>query len=185
MEEPFVHRIFNNKQNEIKKNMYLSRLGFAKENPEKKKAIFDKSIFAFPVKHYNEPEVKKLFTARAGEKKENFSVLEMDEYSVFIGDIYRVGDATIKVTQPGRVSQQEMENGLKTGWYFRVLEEGKIQPENDLHLLDRPNPKWSIAACNEVMYLDRDNLRSADELFHCTDLGIIWRKTLRKRLRGF
>ena len=185
MEEPFVHRILTSKQNEIINIMYLSRLGFAKENPEKKKAIFDKSIFAFPVKHYNEPGIKKLFTERAGEKKENFSVLEMEEHTVFIGDIYQLGEATIQVSQPGIVSQKEMENGLKTGWYFRVLEAGKIQPKKDLQLIERPNPQWSIAACNEVMYLDRENLWSADKLFHCTDLGIIWRKTLRKRLRGF
>ncbi|CEI82915.1 MOSC domain-containing protein [Oceanobacillus oncorhynchi] len=185
MEEPFVHRILTSKQKEIINIMYLSRLGFAKENPEKKKAIFDKSIFAFPVKHYNEPGIKKLFTERAGEKKENFSVLEMDEHTVFIGDIYQLGEATIQVSQPGIVSQKEMENGLKTGWYFRVLEAGKIQPKKDLQLIERPNPQWSIAACNEVMYLDRENLWSADKLFHCTDLGIIWRKTLRKRLRGF
>lgn len=185
MEEPFVHRIFNNKQNEIKNSMFLSRLGFAKENPDKKVAIFDKCIFAFPIRHYNEPDTDKLFTKRAGEKKENLSVLEMDEYSVFIGDIYQFGKAVIQVSQPGTVSQREMENGLKTGWYFRMLEEGKIQPESDLQLIERPNPKWSIAACNEVMYIDRDNLWKADELFHCTDLGIVWRKTLRKRLRGF
>lgn len=66
-----------------------------------------------------------------------------------------------------------------------MLEAGKIQPKKDLQLIERPNPQWSIAACNEVMYLDRENLWSADKLFHCTDLGIIWRKTLRKRLRGF
>lgn len=185
MEEPFVHRIFNNKQNEIKNSIYLSRLGFAEENPEKKKAIFDKSIFAFPIKHYNNPDTDKSFIERVGENKENFSVLEMDEYSVFIGDIYRLGKATIQVSQPGRVSQREIENGLKTGWYFRVLEEGKIQPEKDLQLVERPHPQWSIAACNEIMYLNRDNLWGADELFHCEDLGIIWRKALRKRLRGF
>lgn len=185
MEEPFVHRIFNNNQNEIKNSMFLSRLGFAKENPEKKKAIFDKSIFAFPIKHYNDSNTEGNFTERVGEKKENFSVLEMDEYSVFIGDIYKLGNAAIQVSQPGMVSQKEMENGLKTGWYFRVIEEGKIRPESDLVLVERPHPQWSVASANEVMYLDRENLWRADELFHCTDLGIIWRKALRKRLRGF
>lgn len=48
------------------------------------------------MKHYNEPGIKKLFTERAGEKKENFSVLEMDEHTVFIGDIYQLGKQRFK-----------------------------------------------------------------------------------------
>lgn len=47
MEEPFVHRILTSKQKEIINIMYLSKLGFAKENPEKRKLSLIKVFLLF------------------------------------------------------------------------------------------------------------------------------------------
>ncbi|BAC12691.1 hypothetical conserved protein [Oceanobacillus iheyensis HTE831] len=185
MEEPFVHKIINQGQF-IENEMYLSKKGFIENNREPlKKSDLDKAISAFPIKHYSNPDNEALFSERVGEKKENFSILEMDEFSVFIGDIYQLGEAIIQVSQPGIVKREEVENGFRTGWYFRVIKEGTVRPETDLVLQERPYPQFSIAACSEIMYMNRDDLWAADDLFQCEALGHTWRKALRKRLRGY
>src|SRR5699024_7267779 len=62
--------------------------------------------------------------------------------------------------------------------------EGDVFPKIDIELIDRPYPQWTIAACNEVMYIYKDNLRLADELASCDLLADSWRKSLQNRLRG-
>ncbi|MFS0752680.1 MOSC domain-containing protein [Oceanobacillus sp. 1P07AA] len=184
MEEPFVHKIIKQGQL-IESEMYLSKNGFIEKLEPLKKSDVDKAVFAFPIKHYSNTSNDTVFSDRVGEKKENFSILEMDEFSVFVGDIYQFGEATIQVSQPGIVTREEVENGYRTGWYFRVVNEGNIQAETDLTLLERPYPQFSIAACSEIMYINREDLWAADELFQCEALGLTWRKALRKRLRGY
>lgn len=184
MEEPYVHKIMADNKT-LEDTILLKHTGFLSdaEKQETKKSNVDKAIFAYPIKHYTNEEG--LSAENIGKNGENFSVLEMDEFSVFVGDTYEIGEAIIQVSQPGPVSAEQLQNGLQTGWYFRVIQEGKIQQGTDLRLLERPYPQWSIAACTEIMYVNRDDFRAADELYTCEALGVIWRQALRKRLRGF
>ncbi|WP_249871728.1 MOSC domain-containing protein [Oceanobacillus saliphilus] len=187
MEEPYVHKIFA-ENNEVSDPIFLKKQGFlhVTEMTGANNSTLDKAIFAYPIKHYPTPEEDVGdATDRIGAIGENFSVLEMDEFTVFIGDTFRMGEAIIQVSQPGPVSAKHLQNGLRTGWYFRVVKEGYIQEGTDLELLERPYPQWSIAACTEVTFLHKDDLRAADELYSCLLLGGIWRRTLKKRLRGF
>ena len=179
MEEPHVHKIFTNHK-ELMESFLLQKTGFLSEaaSQDTNKSKMDKAIFAYPIKHYTELQ-------DMGSNGENFAVLEMDEFTVFIGDTFKIGDAIIQVSQPGPVSRQHLQGGLQTGWYFRVIQEGMIQGATDFELLERPYPEWSIAACTEVVYLHQDDFRAADDLYACEALGDIWRRTLRKRLRGF
>ncbi|WP_339229410.1 MOSC domain-containing protein [Oceanobacillus sp. FSL K6-2867] len=179
MEEPYVHKIFLNNK-EIQKPFSLQKTGFLRdtESGEVAKSKLDKAIFAYPIKHYTDLQ-------EIGTNGEHFAVLEMDEFTVFIGDTFKIGDAVIQVSQPGPMSRQQLQNGLQTGWYFRVIQEGLIQGATDFELLERPYPEWSIAACTEVVYLHQDDFRAADDLYACDALGDIWRRTLQKRLRGF
>lgn len=122
---------------------------------------------------------------------ENFSVLEMDEFTVCIGDTYQFGDAIIQVSQPGSPTLSSIDNFSLlaknkgcTGWFFRVVEEGQIISRIDLDLVERPFPQWTIAACNEVMHIYKDDLRLADELASCELLSSHWKRLLIRRLRG-
>ncbi|WP_067725182.1 MOSC domain-containing protein [Oceanobacillus damuensis] len=187
MEEPYVHKIFLVKQ-ELKGPFLLRKHGFLNEiDIHKSKSLgMDKAVFTYPIKHYSEDHTEGRNSEDSmGTIGENFAVLEMDEFTVFIGDTFRMGEAIIQVSQPGPVTAKHLQNGLNTGWYFRVVQEGEIRGGTDLELIDRPYPQWSIAACTEVIFLDKHNLRAADELYSCELLGGIWRNSLRKRLRGF
>jgi len=184
MEEPYVHKIIDNKQT-IGKSIFLTKTGFLTEHDREQvtKSQLDKAVFAYPIKHYTEEDGVSI--ERIGTNSEHFAVLEMDEFTVFIGDTYQIGEAIIQVSQPGPVSAEQLRTGLRTGWYFRVIQEGRIQEGTDLRLLERPYPQWSIAACSEIMYLSRDDFRAADDLYSCEALGDTWRRALRKRLRGY
>ncbi|MEC5425631.1 MOSC domain-containing protein [Virgibacillus sp. C22-A2] len=221
MEEPHVHKIFTGKVNQVgEKNspdrmnrpwesgmfksefdekIWLSQSGLSGDEVADKKNHGgpEKAIFAYPLKHYmNWQEELKIDSIGMGSMGENFAVLEMDEFTVCIGDTYKIGEAIIQVSQPRQPCWKparrfqvldfalRIQNSGRTGWYFRVLKEGHIQAPADMECIDRPYPQWSIAACNEIMHVYKDDLRLADDLASCDLLAENWKRTLGKRLRG-
>lgn len=194
MEEPHVHKIFidkaeNSLEMETNKKIWLSKNGLSDADTEEEKAVF-----AYPIKHYTYWLENHELEEEMGGMGENFAVLEMDEFTVSIGDTFKLGDAVLQVSQPQTPKwelfhrfhiEKHIMNTGKTGWYFRVLEEGYIQATSDLELIDRPYPHWSIAACNEVMYFNKEDFRTADDLLACELLAQSFKKPLRKRLWGF
>lgn len=221
LNEPFVHKIFIGKvkqmgdskatkamdkpwesgifKDEYDEKIWLGKTGFAGDEVGDKKNHGgpEKAVFAYPIKHYKywkeELEVESIDIGGMGE---NFAVLEMDEFTVCIGDTYKIGDAVIQVSQPRQPCWKparrfgvidlalRIQNSGRTGWYFRVLQEGDVISGIDLELIERPYPQWSIAACNEVMHMYKDDLRLADDLASCDLLATNWKRTLNKRLRG-
>lgn len=189
MDEPFIHKVFIENGQQTDEQIWLGKIGLTQDE----KTDQEKAAFAYPIQHY--AYWKESFADDSmdmGAVGENFSVLEMNEFTVCIGDTYKFGDAIIQVSQPGSPilkSNKELktiaQNSGRTGWYFRVLKEGHIISRIDLELIERPFPQWTIAACNEVMYLYQDDLRSADELASCVLLSVHWKRMLQKRLRGF
>lgn len=187
--------MFKDKQ---KEQVYLSKTGLNGDEvaDTKNHGGPEKALFAYPIAHYKYwNEIEKIEMDYGG-MGENLAVLEMDEFSVFIGDTYEFGEAIIQVSQPRQPCWRparryrdkqlalKIQNTGRTGWYFRVLKEGYVEEKTDLLLVDRPYPQWSIAASNEVMHLNKDNLRLTEELASCELLAPNWQKTLHDRLRG-
>src|SRR5699024_10411123 len=71
-----------------------------------------------------------------------------------------------------------------TGWYYRVLNEGHMEAGTELTLVERPYPKWTVAAANEVMHVKKDDLDLSAELAAIPSLAVNWKRRLEKRLRG-
>ncbi|WP_284141353.1 MOSC domain-containing protein [Virgibacillus sp. LDC-1] len=221
MNEPFVHKIFTGKVRSLgseaatdrmerpwetgmfkeaeENQLWLGKTGLAGDEVADKKNHGgpEKAVFAYPIKHYAawQQELNRT-DIDLGAMGENLAVLEMDEFTVCIGDTYRFGDAIIQVSQPRRPCWKparrfklidlalRIQNSGRTGWYFRVLEEGHVISGIDLELIDRPYPEWTIAACNEIMYVRKEELHLAYELSHCELLAENWRTSLNKRLNG-
>lgn len=196
MEKPWETGMF---KDEFSEQIMLRKTGFIGDEVADKKNHGgpEKAVFAYPIKHYTYwKEELELESIDMGAMGENFAVLEMDEFTVCIGDTYKIGDAVIQVTQPRQPCWKparrfgiidfalRIQKSGRTGWYFRVLQEGNVISGIDLELIDRPYPEWSIAACNEVMHVYKDDLRKADDLASCDLLGENWKRTLNKRLRG-
>ncbi|QDV66773.1 6-N-hydroxylaminopurine resistance protein [Rosistilla carotiformis] len=131
---------------------------------------------------------------RAGAFGENFTVSDLTEQDVCIGDVWSVGDAVVQVSQPRQpcwklarrwgikdLAYQVQQTG-RTGWYFRVLEEGLVGPGMRLGLVDRSSDPWTIEAANRVMHHDKQNLDDASRLAAVAALSPSWQATLQKRI---
>lgn len=221
MDEPYVHKLFKGKvkkmgvpnasdpmdrpwetgifKKDTDQKLWLSKTGLDGDEVGDKKNHGgpEKAVFAYSIKHYTFwKDDLAIDSIDVGGMGENLAVLEMDEFTVCIGDTYKFGDTIIQVSQPRRPCWRparrfrtvdlalRIQNTGRTGWYFRVLREGYVQSRVDLELIERPYPQWSIAACNEVMYLYKDDLRLTDDLASCELLSENWKRTLQKRLRG-
>lgn len=100
---------------------------------------------------------------------ENISSIGLTEDNVCIGDIFLLGSGKVQVTH-GRdacqtmdnlfhttVMSTEMHDNHKTGWFYRVLEEGEIKLGDQITLIERPNPNWTIAKVQAYRYEQQPN----------------------------
>ncbi len=109
----------------------------------------DKAVYAYDLGGYKywRREVRVDFPF--GQFGENLTVEGMPETEVRVGDAYRIGTAVLQVSQPRSpcfklALKMERPAFLKaflasgrTGFYFRVLEEGEIGAGDDIQLLSR------------------------------------------------
>ncbi|MFC4559450.1 MOSC domain-containing protein [Virgibacillus kekensis] len=178
-------------------DQWLSKTGFTGDEVADKKNHGgpEKAVFAYPESHYSYwQEQLEIETIDAGGMGENLSLVHADEYSVCIGDTYRFGESIIQVAQPRKPCWKparrfnvkdlavRIQTTGRTGWYFRVLKEGRASAGQQLHLIERPYPQWTIAVCNEVTHEMKDDLKRAAELVSCELLAENWKKSLNKRL---
>ncbi|HET6504903.1 MAG TPA: MOSC and FAD-binding oxidoreductase domain-containing protein [Amycolatopsis sp.] len=114
-----------------------------------------------------------------GQFGENFTVDGLPDDEVYIGDRYRIGEAEFEVTQPRvtcfrvgmRLGEPTMAALLvahhRPGFYFRVIEEGRVQAGDEI-VRTRVGPHWmSVADVDALLYLpDRDieQLRAAVDI---------------------
>ncbi|CAM3062637.1 MOSC domain-containing protein [Filibacter tadaridae] len=155
----------------------------------------EKAVFAYPKEYYpywqQELDISDI---KVGGMGENFSVANVTEQSISIGDTFEIGGAILQVSQPRQpcwkpARRYKIKNFAlliqdtgKTGWYFRVLQEGIVEAGQTFNLVDRPSPKWTIEQCNHVMHVDKNNLQSAAELAECEWLAVNWKARLQKRV---
>ena len=155
----------------------------------------EKAVCVYPLEHYS------YWAARLERKLEprafgeNFSTEKLLEPEVCLGDSYRVGNATVQVSQPRQPCfKLATRHGVKelalwaqetgfTGFYL-CLEAGEICTGDDIMLLERPTRSLSIAEANRVMHRDKYDVLSIERLLSIPALSVSWRRTLEKRLRG-
>jgi MOSC domain-containing protein YiiM len=125
---------------------------------------------------------------------ENLTVVDQTERDVCIGDVLRLGEATVEVSQPRspcwklgrRWAHPELtartRDTDRTGWYVRVLATGVVAPDAALTLLDRPFPEWTVIEANRVRVHDRGDLDAAEHLAACPALAASWAAALRARV---
>jgi MOSC domain-containing protein YiiM len=125
---------------------------------------------------------------------ENFTTEGLIEEAVHIGDRLRVGSAEFMVTQPrmpcyklgirfGRpeIVKRFLQSG-RSGFYLRVLEEGRITTGDSVDWLIRDEHGFTVTEIVNLYQADEANqdlLRQASEL---SALPPFWRDYFRKRL---
>lgn len=95
---------------------------------------------------------------------ENLSGLGLVEGDACIGDVFRLGDALVQISQPRspcfKLNQrfgyphfsQVMQLSGRCGWLLRVLEEGRVTPDAELRLADRPYPELTVKRAADILF---------------------------------
>lgn len=121
---------------------------------------------------------------------ENLTVDGLDEDTVCIGDLLEIGAVRLEVSQPRQpcatLARRHQVPDLVTvvrrngrsGWYLRVLLEGRLEAGQDIRLLDRPNPAWTIRRAARARLGRHRNPAEAAELARCQGLSEGWRRQL-------
>jgi len=155
----------------------------------------EKAINAYPFEHYRYwQETIGLQDLQAGAFGENFTVTGVLESDVCIGDIFEIGDTRLQISQPRQPCWKlarrwrvkdfalRVQDTGRTGWYFRVLQEGMVEAGSKLTITERPYPQWTIALANDVMHQRIFDMGAARSLMECHLLSVRWKETLAKRL---
>jgi MOSC domain-containing protein YiiM len=156
----------------------------------------DMAVYAYPFEHYRFwEETLGRSGFPFGQFGENLTVEGLTEGTVRVGDIFRVGDALLQVTQPrvpcyklalrmgeGPDFLRRFLDSGRLGFYLRVVEEGEIGAGD---IIERVNTDgWSVTIAEFIhIYLhekhDPDSLR---RVLASRDLGDAWRIYLEKML---
>jgi len=120
----------------------------------------DKAIHHYPHDHYvwwrEKLGAHPLLEAH-GAFGENVATHGLTEDAVCIGDRWRLGTALVEVSQgrqpcwklnhrfDGAPVLANVVHSRRTGWYYRVVEEGAVAAGDALDLIARPFPDWSVA----------------------------------------
>lgn len=180
-------------KNCVYQQVLVNRLGL-KDDAQADRAVhggIDKAVYAYPSENYtlwhNEfPEHSSIWGL--GSVGENLALAGLDESEVHIGDIFRLEFVVLQVTQPRkpcfklalrfnddpRIALRMVREG-RTGWYFRVLEEGLLSDGQQLTLLERPHADWSIRRVNKAAYDRSTTEETLREIAALPELSAAWR----------
>jgi MOSC domain-containing protein YiiM len=119
----------------------------------------DKALHHYPADHYvhwGTLAVDHPLLNAPGAFGENISTYGLVEDAVCIGDRFRLGTALLEISQPRQPCWKQGERmewttlpkmmirERRSGWYYRVIEEGAGEAGDELALVDRPFPDWTV-----------------------------------------
>jgi MOSC domain-containing protein YiiM len=124
---------------------------------------------------------------------ENFTVEGMPDDQIHIGDVFRIGGALLEVTQPRTPCfKLEMKMGLpdfprqfvmsgRSGFYFRVLEEGEVGPGDSIELVQVGPEQITVREFTRIHYFDYDNQEKIHRVLRLASISPEWRHTFEAR----
>jgi MOSC domain-containing protein YiiM len=130
----------------------------------------DKAVYAYPFEHYDywRSELPDM-DLPLGIFGENFTTTGLKEAEVNIGDRFRIGNLILMVTQPRlpcyklgiRFGRPDMVKRFlasrRTGFYFRVLQEGEVGVGDTLELVSRDDHHITVADITQLYVREEDN----------------------------
>jgi MOSC domain-containing protein YiiM len=130
-----------------------------------------KAVYVYPSEHYDfwkrELPGMELPWGMFGE---NFTTVGLLESQLNIGDKFHVGSATVTVTEPrmpcyklgikfGRPDiVKKFLASERTGFYFRVLEEGEVGADDGIRLIERNNDGLRVSDVTSLYTHEKANL---------------------------
>jgi MOSC domain-containing protein YiiM len=167
----------------------------------------DKAVHFYPVEHYAEwradfakggleahPHLERL-----GGFGENISALGMTEDVVHIGDRFRIGSALVEISQ-GRQPCWKIDHHFqlrgmtagvirtgRSGFYFRVIEEGLVTAGDTIEQVERAKHGWTVERAFQMLIAGMHKAPGSDvalkELAALETLAENWRARAAQLLR--
>ena len=127
----------------------------------------EKAVHHYPQEHYAAWRAElgtHAMLEAPGAFGENLHSQGVTEATVCLGDQWRVGDVLLEVTQARQPCwklnerfglpdmAQRVQQSQRTGWYYRVLEEGDLWAGAEMVLQARPLPEWTRERLLDLLY---------------------------------
>ncbi|WP_428647518.1 MOSC domain-containing protein [Roseibium sp.] len=156
----------------------------------------EKALHIYPSEHYAHwreafPEKADLYAP--GGFGENLSTEGFTEEDLCIGDVFSAGTARLQISQ-GRqpcwklnlhtdnpVQAASFQKTGRTGWYFRVLEPGRMEAGDKISVIDRPCPDWNLRDVILARFNPRLDADTARALADLEELAEPWRTSFAKK----
>ena len=155
----------------------------------------DRALCHYPREHYQHwanifPENAERFNAPAF--GENLSTEGMTEKNVYLGDIYRWGEALIQVTQPRSPCFKlnhhfgvedmaaRMQQSGYCGWLYRVILAGNVSADAPLERVSRVSDVTVADAIAIAWHMPFDDSQY-HRLLSAAGLSVSWSRTMQKR----
>lgn len=154
----------------------------------------DRAVCVYPYEHYLLWEKEFANRLPSSTFGENLTVTNLLEKNVYIGDVFRLGEAVIQITQ-GRIPcstiskrtnnpfllKRMVQTGF-TGYLCRVLEEGIVRNDSHITLLESHPKKVSILYGNEIYFHKQKDVKGIKRILAVEELANEWKELLVNRL---
>ncbi len=159
----------------------------------------EKAVHHYPSDHYSTWLAEKFdtsFAFKPGGFGENISTAGVTEKDVCLGDVFSLGTARVQISQGRqpcwklnmhtRVDEMalHLQNTGKTGWYYRVLQQGEVKAGDQLKLIDRLHENWPMDELIAARFDKKLDPQVAKELAQIEELANNWRQSFFKRANG-
>lgn len=133
--------------------------------------------------------------AAPGAFGENISSIGVTEADVCLGDVISCGSTLLQVTQSrqpcwkmndrlgDRTAAKRMQSSGRVGWYYSVLQPGFIEAGDEMRLVERPHPQWSLKRVLHLLYEDTMNIEALQALQQLK-LPPSWQKLVKHRIES-
>jgi MOSC domain-containing protein YiiM len=155
---------------------------------------FEKAVCVYPFDHYPYWNRELGRDLKPGAFSENLTVSGAIETEVCVGDVFRIGEVKVQVSQPrmpcakvagkngSKMLPKLMANVGYTGFYMRVLSEGLVAAGDGFDLLRAHPERITIADVNSIIYEKSNDVALIKQLAELPEFSEVGRTLFAQRL---
>ncbi len=157
----------------------------------------EKAVHLYPSTHYAKLAAQFADAAPLlvpGSMGENIATAELDEHDVRLGDVWKIGTALIQVCQPRnpcwKIDERFGCDGMAlfidqhmlTGWYWRVLQTGTVNPSDSLVLHELASQAPTLHQAMTLWRDHRPDLGALSQLAETPGIAKVWQDKIKQRV---
>ena len=155
----------------------------------------DKAVYAYPFEHYAHwQQVLDRDDFEHGQFGENLTLEGLLEDDVSVGDLLRIGEVTLQVSQPREPCSRlgirmgdatfikRFHQSRLSGFYLRVVEEGTLAAGDPVERIHRAENSFTIAQLYGILHFGEGDAETIRRAANLPELAMAWREPLRQLL---